>query len=632
MEYIILIYIVLLTGAQYLLGYILTRAGACLLPGGSETAQFDHAAMVPFYWLFGLLLHLTLAFILKCLGANWLVATALPLALILISKKEFFNALSLVKNATRHLASVPFVLWMLLQIFWGINLFSIDDGIRTPWVNNYGDLTFHLGMISHFTWQGDFPPSYHIYAGETLSYPFFVNLWATMLWRPFAVLPVLSVVFAAQWVLMWACAYVFLTFGRARFLPWVLLLGGGSLVAIVNQPDVFSWSLISKGYPWTTWLSTIWVTQRSALMGMGVCLGSAALVLNLPRFKQHGTVHIAMAGAMLGLSPLVHTHYFLVSALFLGGYLFLKAFLSVRELVLSSGYFSWRESIGLAASQHFLILFVLTCVSIFFFPLLMGKSGMAGLMLGWEVPVQPAGLGSMTGSANMWLSNATPWLLALGFVWLVSKQHLKMSLLVGLFFLGNILKLASWDWDQLKFFLAVFTLFLVVWSDYCRRELSWKRMLPHYALALALIIPGGYEAFRIWTSPPNYQVYNPVKLELAEMIRTHTSIDAIIASPADHNSAATLSGRSLFFGYPGTLASHSLNYKTREYIQTDLHKIGLCQRNHTFDHSLCPTHVIWDESAKKYWHRIRPSAEFKQIAKTKDGQYGLYEVPEARDN
>lgn len=626
MEYIILIYIVLLTGTQYLLGYILTRSGSRLLPGSCESDQFDNTSLVPFYWLFGLLAHLSLVFILKSLGANWLVATIAPFAVLVFGRSHITGAFDLLRNSLRGVLNVSFGLWFVFHVFLGFSLFSIDDGIRTPWVNNYGDLTFHLGMISHFTWQGDFPPSYHIFAGETLSYPFFVNLWATLLWRPFGELPALSTVFAAQWVLLWSCAYAFLCFGRARFLPWVLLLGGGSLVAIFTQPDAFSWSLISKGYPWTTWLSTIWVTQRSALMGMAVCLGSASLVFNLPGFKQHGNLHIGLAGALLGLSPLVHTHYFLVSALFLGGYLFLNAFLALRENALSSGQFSWRVSLALPLSQQFLILFVLTSVSVCFFPLLMGKSGMASLMLGWAVPVQPAGFSSISASAVMWVTNAAPWFICVGFVWAVSKAHMKLSLILALFLLGNIVKLASWDWDQLKFFLAVFTLFLVVWSEYLHREISWKVTLPHYLLAFVLVVPGVYEFFRIWPSPQHYQVYNPVKMELAELIRANTPEDAIIASPADHNSAATLSGRTIFYGYPGTLASHSLDYKKREYVQLDLHKIALCKRIATFDRDLCPTHVVWDESGKKYWHRVRPSDGFKELAKTRDGRFGLYEI------
>ncbi len=629
MEYITLAYIVLLTGTQYFIGYILTQSAGRFMPGTDKGQVYDVVAMVPFYWLLGLLVHITSAFILKCLGANWWVATLAPLMLFVPGWRFVRPSVRLLRSSLKSLVSIPFLLWLLVHLFLGNSLFSVGDGVFTPWVNNYGDLTFHLGMINHFTWQGDFPPEYHIYTGETLSYPYFVNVWAAMLWYPAAsFLPALSLVFAAQWVLIWSAAYAFLTFGRARVLPWVLLFGGGSLLAVTQQPEVYSWRLINEGYPWTTWLSTIWVTQRSALMGMVVCLASTALVLNLPRLKNHGVLHCAMAGLLLGLSPLVHTHYFMVTALFLGGLLFIQAGVAIRENSKGINGVSVSLILSLNESKRFLFLFVLTCISIVFFPLLMGKSGMASVMLGWTVPVKPMGGASVAASLGMWVKNAAPWFLAMGFVWAVAKMHVRFVLLFGLFLLGNILKLATWDWDQLKFFLAVFTLFVVVWSDVLREDISWKLRASHFLLAILLIAPGVYEAKRIWGKPPNYQVYDIRKLELADLIRRNTSPDAVIASPTDHNSAATLGGRTLFYGYPGTLASHSLAYQSREFIQLNLHNIGQCKNLGSIAESLCPTHVVWDHASKKYWHRILPDDSFKKIASTHDGKFGLYEVLE----
>lgn len=626
MEYIILIYIVLLTVTQYVLGYVLTCFAQQKCFPDIPQNQVNSAGMVPFYWLMGLLLHLSLAFVVKMLGADWWGAIILPFVFLLVGQAFVKNAFVLLKGSLRSIVDWRFLIWFAFHLFLGVSLFSVAKGIYTPWVNNYGDLTFHLGMIHHFQAQGAFPPQYHIYAGETLSYPYFVNLWATMLWNPIPYLPTLPVVFAAQWVLLWSCVYAVVTQGRGRSLPWLLLFGGGSLFAILAKPDVFSWRLINEGYPWTTWLSTIWVTQRSALMGMVVCLASCALVLNVMNYKKHGVFYCAFAGLLLGMSPLAHTHFFVVSALFLGGYLMLSALPSIRALSLSDDSVNWQDYFRLPESQNFIYLFALTCISIVFFPLLMGKSGMASLMLGWAVPVKSVGLTSLVESAMMWLRNASPWLVCMIVVWVFSRAHLKFILLLGLFLLGNVVKLATWDWDQLKFFLAVFALFIIVWRVELPQINLWKKRLVLYGLAVVLVIPGIYEFGRIWVAPPNYQVYNTRKIEIAQIIKNNTDTDAIIASPTDHNSAATISGRTLFFGYPGTLASHSLDYKTRENIQLNLHKISRCKQIATFDRRLCPTHVIWDAAGRKYWHRVRPADGFKELASTRDGQYGLYEI------
>ncbi|MFL0809729.1 MAG: hypothetical protein K6L76_04885 [Agarilytica sp.] len=572
--------------------------------------------------------------LLKSQGLPWLLSSLLPFVLLYFYFDEVKACLQNLRAALRYLWNIPFLIWLVVQVLLGVSLFNVNDGVRTPWVNNYGDLTFHLGMISHFTWQGDFLPEYHIFSGESLSYPFFVNLWSTVLWRPLPSFPALSAVFAAQWVLLWSVVYAVLVQKRGFFLPWLLLLGGGSLIAVFTKPE-YSWRLINEGYPWTTWLSTVWVTQRSALMGLAVCTAAAGLVFNLPKFESHGRVHYAFAGALLAFTPLVHTHFFVVTSLFLGGYLFLIAIVKYRQHSLQIQEFSWSSFCSLESSQKFLVLFFFTCISIVFFPVLLGKSGMASLMLGWSVPVTPAGLNSIATSFIMWMKNAWPWAAVMLFIWWVTRAHLRCALLVGLFLLGNILKLATWDWDQLKFFIAIFALMLVLWSDALEklkveRLGQIKQFIPHALFALLLMIPGTIELFKVVKEGGDYQVYNSMRIELAALVRNNTEPEDIIASPDDHNSAATLSGRSLFYGYPGTLASHNLNYHDREVIQKDISKIQKCFNLLKDNKQECPSYIVWGESARKYWHRVKPNNGYEEVAKTANGEFGLYRVGESK--
>lgn len=625
MEYIILLYVAMVTCAQYIFGYILAQELSRGLSKYHTKVTFLTAEFIPFIWLFGLLAHLAVVMLLKSQGLPWMISSLLPFALMYFYQDETIACLQVLRASLRKLINIPFIIWALFHIFLGFSLFNANDGVRTPWVNNYGDLTFHLGMITHFTWQGDFLPDYHIFSGESLSYPFFVNLWATVLWRPLPHFSVLSSVFAMQWLLLWCVVYAVLVQKRGHFLPWLLLLGGGSLVAIFTQSE-YSWRLINEGYPWTTWLSTVWVTQRSALMGLAVCVSSAALVFNLAKFENHGYAHYAFAGALLAFTPLVHTHFFVVTSLFLGAYLFILAMANYREYSLKIQEFSWPTFKEVEESRRFLALFFFTCGSIVFFPLLMGKSGMAGLMLGWSVPVQSAGIESITTSFVMWMKNAWPWAVAMIFVWVVTRSHLRCALLVGLFLLGNLVKLAIWDWDQLKFFIAVFAMMLVVWSDALEKIESFKKMIPHAVLALLLIIPGATEFFKVVNENPDYQVYSPGRVELAKIIRENTNPEDVIASPADHNSAATISGRSLYYGYPGTLASHNLAYGDREVIQKDLMKLQKCFMLAKTDKRECPAYVVWDEAAKRYWHRVRPAKGFEEVAKMQNGEHGLYRI------
>lgn len=637
MEYIIAIYALLLTYLQYTFGYVLVVRGQSILSSISDTASISNSSFnkpdikavnyVPFIWLLGLLFHITFVFLLKSLGLPWPIAVYLPFVLQLFFLHNVRDAISIFNNSIRKIFTLPFIAWLLVQLALAVSLFSAQDSIRTYWVNNYGDLAFHLGMIHHFTLQGDFPPDYHLYAGQTLSYPFFVNLWTAMLWWPGESLSALKGVFVVQWVLLWSCVYYFLSYRKAFFLPWVLLLGGGSYFAIIEQPQTYSWRLIGEGYPWTTWLSTIWVTQRSALMGLSCCLASCALVFNLHRFSKHGAMHMAFAGIILGLMPLVHTHYFVFTSVFLGAYLFY----SVLPLIFSRSFASaakgYLSLIKHPASISFLSLFLPALVAVAFFPFLLGKSGMTSVMLGWSVPLQKPGWESVNTSFSMWMSNAGQWFIVFLALWWLTKKHLIFILLTLLFVVANVIKLAVWEWDQIKVFLVIFSIFAMVWSIYINdSEWNLKTIALNTMFTLLLIGPGSYEVWRLWQAKENYEIYDKSKVALAKLIQETVPEKAIIASPTDHNSAATLSGRSLFMGYPGTLASHSIAYRSRENIHLNIHSLRFCKKRSDIDLALCPEYIVWDHSARKYWHRVTPGEGFEKIAVTKDGFYSIYRI------
>lgn len=627
MQYIIFAYALALCAAQYSLGFVLAGIIPIRQAAATDAPATENPALIPVYFTLGLLVHLALVLVLKSLGAGWLVATCLPLVILLFAVGKVVRSWCLIVGGLRMIGQPLFVMWLVFQILLGASIFTLRDGISTPWVNNYGDLTFHLGMIHHFVLREQFPPDYHLYAGEPLSYPFLVNLWSALLWWPFATLPALKSVFVFQWVALWSCVYAGLARRHTFYLPWLLLFGGGSYIAIIAQPEVFSWRLIDAGYPWTTWLSTIWVTQRSALLGVVACLGATSLALNTLQLKGAAAWRLAFAGLILGLSPMAHAHYFLITALFLGLYFLAQSVIAMRgqdrRMLTLRGYFHS------APTRQLLVLVVFSLPALAFFPLLLGKSGMAGFMLGWTVPVLAPGWDSLTTSVGMWLKNAPQWFLVFCGLAFLGREKLGFTLLALLFVLANGVKLASWEWDQLKVFVAIFTLMLVLWNACLdARQATLKQVLIHSVMALLLVAPGAYEAWRIWRLAPSYQVYDARKLELAQLVREHVPPRAIVASPSDHNSAATLSGRTLFFGYPGTLASHNIAYRGREQVHLDLQKLRRCKKLPKVASASCPDYVIWGISGEKIWGRNAPGAGFTPIASTRDGRYHIYQVNE----
>lgn len=597
MEYITLLFCLIVTFCQSLLGAtVIGSVQRYVLKVEADIRVLDAV----YCWILGLLTHLSLLLFLLSIGSGWGFATFAPLLLVALDSKQLPKILQHWFSGLSHIFSKrwDFVLWIIFQVVLGSSLFHVDTAIRTPWMNNYGDLTFHLGMITHFVATTDFPPLYHAFAGELLSYPFFVNLWAAMLWWPFDGFASLSSVFLIQWMLVWSGIYWLLTKNKGYFFPFLLLFGGGSYLAIIHHNAEYSWQLIYKGYPWTTWLSTIWVTQRSAMLGALVAVAIGTLVVNAAK-QDDAKIKTFIAGLLLAMTPLVHTHFFLVTALFWGIVFFIPALMEFREKHLSGESFSWATLWKTEHGPIILLLVLASLPAVLFFPLLIGKGGMIGLMAGWKVPLT----GGISSSALMWVKNAAPFFAVFAALWWFTKAHRLFAVMLGLFVFGNIIKLATWEWDQLKFFLAIFVAFVVVWQNHwlaLGNSIKWGK-LGQYGLAIILMGPGVYEAGRILGEYPSWEVYNERKIVLADAVDALVPYGAIVASPTDHNSAATLSGRTLFTGYPGTMSSHSLPYHDRDAMNKSLARIIDCNRQTKVDISLCPKYLIWDEKASQYW-------------------------------
>ena len=657
-NFVILIGFVLLSCCQLSLGYwVFTQAHISLRRlanrffSSSLSASSQQPPLLSFhkyvgsFLLLGLLVHLISSILLKSLGLPWWSIVSWPLIMLWICRQQWRGVQVRLSNVLSFLHPSWCVWWIGIVVI-GATLFSMGKGIQTPWMNNYGDLAFHLGMITSFTYGPAFPPEYHLFAGETLSYPFLVNLWTALVWSWIPEMETLPMVFFLQWVLLWSIVFFALNGKRFWYLPWLLLLGGGSYVAIALKPMEWSWRLIGEGYPWTTLLSTVWVTQRSALMGAAVSATIIALVFSY--IRQCGTLNtpslnleadqpankskkgsqqstpvmtmlseqqVALAGVLLALSPLVHTHFFIITSLFCGALLFLpSAFKTIRpKPQWISANATWQTRFLSFGGKEFLILFVLACFAVVFFPMLTGKSGMIQMMYGWVVPFhRPAQPSHIWQSLFMWLSNAGHWIFVMVLMWLLSQRHFMFSLLLGLFLLGNAVLLSGWEWDQIKVFLAIYLVFLMIWSQL--DDVPIKRV--GLLCAILLAGPGAYELYRVYQDKPMFTVYDQQRVAMASLIKDYTEADDILAVAPDHNSLGTLTGRHLFMGYTGTLASHKIDYGQREKVLKDLSLLQSCFSRFqalNLPRDVCPQYLVWDEAAKRFWKRQNPGDGFKPV-------------------
>jgi hypothetical protein len=535
-------------------------------PSKSDTTKPGYSLALAF--VFGLALHLLVSFILFHFGASLPQAFFLPLLIGLRTPRGFIRLLEPLLSWRPRL--VNFLPWLLLHIVLAISLFNVSQaGVTTIWRNNYGDLTFHLGMISSFVYGENRLPEYHLYAGEKLSYPFLINFWSAAIATSNPALESIREIFIFQWLLIWLMIYRFFNGDKVIIAPWLVLLAGGAYLTFGEN----SGELIPKNQPWASFITTIWVTQRTALLGLLMLGGFFEMYQFFRRsqFKIGSRAWFAL-GLFLALMPLCHTFFFIIAALFL----------TVEFL---TNKFHLTNLLRLISGGAFTILSL---------PWILAKSSTISFFHGWSTGFE--GKGGFGHALNIWSNLASTAALMLIFfisLFIYFRVWRALLLMLIVFIFGNLVKLSIWDWDQIKLFLALYSvLVLYLAVTLCNSQLSAKVSGLIQILAVALIIPSGYEVYRVLTTWEKYTVYTAQDLKNADKLRELTNKSAIIAIEPTHNSFITLSGRRIFYGYDGTLFSHGIKYLERGEINISPDRIASCKEQ---GYSLCPTHFYDSE-------------------------------------
>jgi hypothetical protein len=455
-----------------------------------------------------------------------------------------------------------------------------------------------------------------------------------------------------QWTFLWGLVYYLLNGNKYPLLPWALLFGGGAFASLGHN----SGELIGSGHSWTLFLSTIWVTQRAALMGICVCLAVTRLMVAhyAPLLSRGGESTrmerkflIAYAGLLLALSPLVHTHFFLttagVTALFL---LFSTVGLWQRHRQNEDDACATLD----APLGDLALLFLVGIISVIFVPWTGAKAAAGGEM--WNITG-----GWITGgdksdffitlyrSSVMWAQSGWalfPLFLAVAFV--VGRWAWWCALAI-VFAAANLVQLAFWDWDQIKIFLALYAMVLAIWA-WSDTTPGRTRVLRRLQLAvLVLIFPTlvelmplpfskrlvcyftpeqskcSYDAegkllatdfASLFSKGDNFTVYSPTEVDAALQVREKTPPHAVLQGAPDHNSPITLTGRKLFMGYEGTLSSHGLDYGARKELVEKPDLLGGCPTNDHFSaraSEICPAYLIWTDHERNFWKITDPPKE-----------------------
>lgn len=542
-------YILAASLSQILIGYHTWQATLRLLNKlkllDSEKPEINLIAN----FVLGLLVHLSAILLLKSLGTSWLIACLLPLLPCVLDYKLLIK----ISKSIRLEPSLNFCLWFLVTFFLGLSLIQTHDGIQTIWANNYGDACFHLGMISSFTFGANFPPELHIFSGTPLSYPFFMNLWSASIWWINPSYYSLSVIWMIQWMICWSLVFWLLRGQDNQLLPWAVLFGGGTfayLFDVLGDPTTApAHSFIEKGQPWAPFLTTVWIPQRTTQLGLLTTLAPLALFHK----DRDNSKSLVLAGLILAFSVLAHTHFLLITTLYI---------------------------IFLTKPKNLLPLLIALSPGLLFLPFILSKGGAFSLMNGW-----------MDGNTFlMWAKNAPFWYLSLLALISITKNGRNIFVIFGLFIAANVFKIAFWEWDQIKIFIALYLCTISYWA-YLESENALKIQI----LCVALILPGLFETCRVLQNISSSTMYTKAELKEVEEIKRITDPSDVILAKPDHNSAITLTGRKLYYGYEGTLWSHGIDHERRKKEMESLEGLSeTCEED-------CPNYLYWSNREKGYW-------------------------------
>lgn len=491
-------------------------------------------------------------------------------------------------------------------------MIEAPDGIFTGLLNNYGDLPFHLSVITSFAYGNNFLPEDPTYAGVRFTYPFltdfvsaiFVRCGADLRQSMFIENFVLAMAFVG---LLHRWALVMLRDRLAAVLtPLLVLLNGGlgwvllwdkATAEHASLFDFFkslppSFTVIPEtSWRWGNAISTLLIPQRGFLLGLPLAVivftqwwlsdekpveqgkeGSKgeqgkrgkgkkrkklpAAVTESPPISPRpfspfspSTRRMIAAGIVAGLLPLVHAHS-LVVVMVVGACL---ALLQRR----------WRAWIvfGVVAS-------IIALPQMWWST--HNSAVDAGKFFEWQ-------FGWDRGKEDaiwFWVKNSglfIPLTLA-AILWrgerpLVSRRLLLFFLPFTLcFIVPNVLKMAPWIWDNIKvlfyWWLAsaplVALLIARLWQ-----QASWKRAAA-VVLFACVTASGALDVAYILVTPVKLQVFDSAGIGFAEMIKQKTEPRALIMHAPVHNHPVFLTGRRSLMGYPGHIWTHGLDFAQRE--------------------------------------------------------------------
>jgi hypothetical protein len=518
-------------------------------------------------------------------------------------------------------AVVAAILWVAFQQA----MIAVPEGIFTGVLNNFGDLPFHLSVISSFAYGNNFPPDDPSFAGVRFTYPFltdfisaiFVGCGADLRQSMFLENFVVGLAFVG---VLHRWALVLLRDKLAAVLtPIIIFLSGGfgwiflwdelrkknneGLVGLLeNLPASFT-VIPDSTWRWGNAVSTLLLPQRGFLLGLPLAVivftqwwlsaekpgapeGDASGSERKRRRgkgkkqRQAGTIEQDQTQpstekrspfpiSLFPASPWSPSVRRMIAAGLVAGLLPLAHAHSFVVVMVVAGCLAllqlrWRDWIVFAVVASLLAL-----------PQMWWSTHHsavdAGKFFGWE-------FGWDHGAENpvwFWFKNTGLFipLTVAAILWrrgngpLVSRRLLLFFLPFTLcFIIPNVLKMAPWIWDNIKvlfyWWLASAPLVALLLAHLWRQ--GGLRRPVAAMLFVCITLAGALDVTAIVLHSKRYEVFNADGVSFAELIKQKTGPRAMVIHAPVHNHPVFLTGRRSLMGYPGHVWTHGLEFAPRE--------------------------------------------------------------------
>jgi hypothetical protein len=463
-------------------------------------------------------------------------------------------------------------LWILAVAvaWWMCSLVASSYSFRSSggWSSNgnvWGDSPLHVALVTQFAHGMHLDLVAPYYQHVALTYPFMPDLWSGVLMR-----------FTDNWIagltaptmLMMLSLLVMLFYAAKRllnselgaWLAWYMLVFSGSLAGVfrvlwqlaTKQGDYRSVMLVQGRATTDTYVNFFYshpLPQRSYLFGMPLLLVAGLIALELYRQRRAGVKHRrrlqlagGIAGLLVGLMPLVHSHSFVVMAGMLG---LAAVLIWWRERRLPIG---WAPMLGLGAALA-IPQFVWQAAHSY-------HQGFSHWIWGWVV------INDNAAHANwllFWLASIG-WLMVMIVAGWYFLRRIRVSAevwfvyLVGLAIFGicNLYVFQPSIWDNMKLFeysfwfiMLVTAAVMVAWCRYW-----WGKLLTG-GLMLSLCAMG-FVTLVLSGSLQDYPLLSGQEVTFGNHMRTALPSNAYLLVGDRHNSPITmLADRKVVMTYGG---------------------------------------------------------------------------------